>query len=942
MASVFYCPTCRHTYSIQEAFQNGSICPNCKKLLRSRQGEEQPIFEGISEPVQTEGHQAPADTTPNSYDQMPSRTTRSRSELSGDDVIALQVKPVKGKSAEISKITQLLNSIAGTVSPLCLEISGDDRQRMFIIRCKRKHAGIVTGAVIGAYGSPELSELEEEHDPARLFTNPDNTRGYARLVLEKSAGLPLKTWRELTENDPVLPLVFSVWQLEKNEAGIIQLLIPDRARPDWARKYKRELTAFKRKQLGVPGLATMGLIVMISFSALCLLSYMALGWADGTAAGWLKTSWMPVLAILGTVAAYKLFGRSDIPWSESLEEIVSRKVNQQAYTVEIRLAAASPRVEKVESLLNVMSGAFKQFGFETGNSLIPFRPQDQRNIFNPKVLYGDVDTQFVLGDEEIATIWHLPMDGLPDLLSASRVDDTMPDPETVSNASGGWRIGEMGKSGKTYPVYIPRSAITRKHSLMMGKTQQGKSTLLLRIITELARDNDRSLLVIDPHDDLITSIIEAVPQDRVDDVIYLNFADSAFIPGFNILDIAMFEGDPERTKEAFLDVAKSLFGRFWGPRMQVNFDKTMHTLALANTIRDPEQQFTILSALQLLTMSDSEMRLRFLESVLPKTDPMYETLISYWRDEFDELTPQMREAVRMPVLSKLRPFEGNKNMMGIFGQPTSSFNIIDAILGNKIILVRTGATLLSEEYSDFIGSFILNWARRALFSQGELPAEQRSRATIVVDESQSFTGIDYSSFLAQVAKYGANLILTTQGTKFIGRALSSDQINDTTAWSTVMANIDTLIIFRIDGEDAQVLCRTEFTEELEAPSLINTKSHSAFVRFSNGKEVVGPFLVQLDPPVEGDYSVKQQILARRANYSNPKPEALQRALDSMSATREFVLGRGNPPKSYAGSINHVSIQELTQRAIDDTDANSPEEMNLLDLLSNNLNPESYD
>ena len=157
-----------------------------------------------------------------------------------------------------------------------------------------------------------------------------------------------------------------------------------------------------------------------------------------------------------------------------------------------------------------------------------------------------------------------------------------------------------------------------------------------------------------------------------------------------------------------------------------------------------------------------------------------------------------------------------------------------------------------------------------------------------------------------------------------------------------MANIDTLIIFRIDGEDAQVLCRTEFTEELEAPSLINTKSHSAFVRFSNGKEVVGPFLVQLDPPVEGDYSVKQQILARRANYSNPKPEALQRALDSMSATREFVLGRGNPPKSYAGSINHVSIQELTQRAIDDTDANSPEEMNLLDLLSNNLNPESYD
>jgi hypothetical protein len=33
---------------------------------------------------------------------------------------------------------------------------------------------------------------------------------------------------------------------------------------------------------------------------------------------------------------------------------------------------------------------------------------------------------------------------------------------------------------------------------------------------------------------------------------------------------------------------------------------------------------------------------------------------------------------------------------------------------------------------------------------------------------------------------------------------------------------------------------------------------------------------------------------------------------------------------------------LTQRAMDDAETNSPEDMNLLDLLSNNLNPEGYD
>ncbi len=929
MPSTFLCSGCKSRFTANEALHNGNICPQCKGFLKSApsaaiKGQTLQGSQTLTEHKLNDSSNVPiADGAEHQ------RVDHSEGRCL-EDIVALHVKPLKGKGAEVSRITQLLNSIAGTVKPLCLEISGDAMQKLIVIRCKRKHTNLVSGAIIGTYGSPEIVELDPALDPARFFERPDLDQGYMCLQLNKSEGLPLRTWRELAENDPLLSLTASIYDLYDEEAGIMQLVIHDRANPEWAKKYKQELTRFKRRQTGAPDAATLAMTGVIGMSLLCTLTYLILA---GSPIDYLRFAWMPFFSLVSTVFAVKWFGRSDLPWSESLEEIVTRKINQQGYKTEIRLAAASRSRDRVEQMLSMMAGAYGQFGFESGNALAPCWRTNASNKFNPGRLDENAHAQSVLGDEEIATLWHLPIDEIPDFLSASRVDGTLPDPKTVSNPVDGWRVGEMGKSDKRDPVYIPRQAITRKHGLIMGKTQQGKSTLLLRIITELARD-DRAILVIDPHDDLIESIIHTVPDERIDDVIYLNFADKEYIPGFNILDITMFNNDPEQTKEAFLDVAKSLFGRFWGPRMQVNFDKTMTSLALANTLRPPENQFTILNAIELLTMPDSSMRLSFLESVLPKGHAMYDSLMNYWRDEFSELTNQMTEAVIMPVLSKLRPFEGNSNMLGIFGQPVSSFSIIEALLSNKIILVRTGATHLSEEYSDFIGSFILNWARRALFSQGELPAEERKKATIVVDESQSFTGIDYSTFLAQVAKYGANLLLTTQGTRFIGRALSSDQINDSTAWSTVMANIDTLVVFRIDGEDARTLCYTEFVDELAPPTLINTKTHSAFLRFSSGLEVVGPFLVQLDPPVKGSKETKAKILARRSRYSNFMPDAINRALESMQMMRSFTNGMMPSGRAYAGKRGAEDVASLTRKAMEmSQEKGTSTQLDLLDSLA---------
>jgi len=842
----------------------------------------------------------------------------------GEPVAALQVRPLKGKQVDIAALTQMINALAGTVQPLYLEIAGTGSSRMLVVRCPARQRMLVSSQLTALYGSPEITDLGSDDDPVEVCYRPGLLRGERRMYLGRSEGLPLRTWQELADNDPLIPLLGAMADLHEGEACLSRLILWGRANPAWADRYKRELLLHRRRNPGMPDMRKVLALITLLFCGLCLLIYYL-------AAEWLALAWMPLSALTACILVLRFTGRSDLSWSEALEESVTRKVSQQAYRVELCLLAAAGNASRVDELLDGLAGAYRLFGSEAGNMLEPCKTRHSQSLsWDRQGSRPGYRLSMNLGDEEIAALWHLPVDTIPDMLVASRVSDTLPDPASIAQSPDSWLIGKMGRHGRSIAVHVPRTAITSSHTLIMGKTQMGKSTLLNRIICEASQDG-RSILVIDPHDDLIMGLLESLPANRAGDVIYLNFADPDYLPGLNILDVRMFGGDAERTKEAFLDVAKALFKRFWGPRMEVNFDKVVMTLALANTIRAPEDQLTILHAIPLIAMQDNYQRNRFLDGVLPHEHPMTDSLLQYWREEFANLTSVMMEAVVMPVLSKLRQFESNSNVMSIFGQPRSTFDIMHAVSSGKIILVRTGATLLSEEYSDFIGSFILNLVRRALFSRFERSSAEHCRVTIVVDESQSFTGIDYASFLAQVAKFGGNLILTTQGAHFIGRALASDQVSDPYAWSTLMANIDTLVVFRIDGEDARLLSTTEFFEEKDQSSLIYSRKYSAFVRFSRGREVLGPFLVEIAPPMPGDPAVRQEILRGRGRYCLPRPAAVASALASMQAGKALISGQSVYGR-VAGTNDRQGLSDLMDRALNERSESGLGSGSVLDTL----------
>ncbi len=65
------------------------------------------------------------------------------------------------------------------------------------------------------------------------------------------------------------------------------------------------------------------------------------------------------------------------------------------------------------------------------------------------------------------------------------------------------------------------------HIYCIGKSGVGKSTLLLNMaISDIERGH--GVCVLDPHSDLATTLLDYIPQSRIDDVIYFNPKDLAY------------------------------------------------------------------------------------------------------------------------------------------------------------------------------------------------------------------------------------------------------------------------------------------------------------------------------------------------------------------------------------------------------------------------------
>ncbi len=137
-------------------------------------------------------------------------------------------------------------------------------------------------------------------------------------------------------------------------------------------------------------------------------------------------------------------------------------------------------------------------------------------------------------------------------------------------------LGKAFQRHRRIPFGIKRDD-RRKPLYIMGKTGMGKSTLLAQIILSDIRAG-QGIAVVDPHGALIEEqILPYIPDHRVDDVIYINAADSERPVPFNPLAGA----EPSfhhLAASGIVSMFKKVWGDSWGPRLEHVLRYTLLTL----------------------------------------------------------------------------------------------------------------------------------------------------------------------------------------------------------------------------------------------------------------------------------------------------------------------------------------------------------------------------
>ena len=161
----------------------------------------------------------------------------------------------------------------------------------------------------------------------------------------------------------------------------------------------------------------------------------------------------------------------------------------------------------------------------------------------------------------------------------------------------------------------------RRHLYVIGKTGMGKTQLLLNMAVQDIRAG-RGLGFVDPHGEAAEELLDFVPSDRVNDVIYFNPADLDFPVAFNIME-SVDLAHRHLVASGLMGVFKKIWPDVWSARMEYILNNCI--LAL---LEYPGS--TLLGVNRML--ADPEYRKKVVDKI---TDPVVK---SFWVQEYARYT----------------------------------------------------------------------------------------------------------------------------------------------------------------------------------------------------------------------------------------------------------------------------------------------------------------
>jgi len=340
------------------------------------------------------------------------------------------------------------------------------------------------------------------------------------------------------------------------------------------------------------------------------------------------------------------------------------------------------------------------------------------------------------------------------------------------------------------------------HSLFIGRSGTGKSTALL---TQIIQDikAGRGVGLIDPHGDLAEAVLPFIPRARQKHLVYLNPADLDFPIALNML-YRVAEKERHLVADNLVSIFHKIWVDSWGPRMAYVLRN-----ALLALLENPGS--TLLSLVKFLT--DREYRQRLVKNI---HDPF---IRYYWQKEFAAYPDRLVAEIISPIQNKIGAYLANRPLRNILGQSRNSIQFSRILDHGGIFICNLSKGLLGEEAANLLGSFLLSGIVQAAMRRADMPENERREFFLYIDEFHNFTTQSFTTALAEIRKYGVGLTLAHQ---YLGQL-------DESIRQAVLANVGTLVVFRVGSEDPQVLAK-EFGYDWDGYNLTNLDPYEIYYK----------------------------------------------------------------------------------------------------------------
>ena len=653
----------------------------------------------------------------------------------------------------------------------------------------------VKQAVQSAYPTARLEEKREEN----IFEGGGgiNAVAGAELTLNKEAYLPIATYED-TKRDASMAILNALSTVGKNEGATVQILFRP-AQKTWSaqgKEYIENVQKGKKKKTVGAGIGAFAMDL-------------------------LRAPW--------EVPGEHEKSEHEVVTNIKQDEItaITNKMRFPAFETLIRIVTSSTDYPRSEAIMGGIVSAFSQFNSPALNGFKSNSFKDQKKLA--------IDYTFrsfplrtrgnILNSVELASVFHLPeQNAIPNSQVERQLVKQVDGPAKL--ATEGVFLGTNEFRGNQKAIYLDEKN-RRRHMYVIGQTGMGKSVFLENIAFQDMCDG-RGFAFIDPHGDAVEALLQRVPEERIDDVIYFDPADIEHPVGMNMFEFTSDDQKDFIVQEG-ISMLQSLFDPqnqgFFGPRGQHMF-RNAALLLMADpagaTFIDIPQCFT-----------DAEFVKSKLKYVTDKA------VYDYWTKEF----PQSQKSndageVITWFASKWGPFISNTIMRNTLGQVKSGFNIREIMDNKKIFLVNLSKGRLGDINANLLGMIFVMKFQQAAMSRQDIPESERKDFCLYVDEFQNFATDSFESILSEARKYRLNLIVAnqfmTQLTEKIREAL--------------LGNVGTIVCGRIGVTDADLMVKA-FTPTFTAEDLTKTPNFSAVAKVMMFDMPSAPFTMKLPAPM---------------------------------------------------------------------------------------------